>query len=136
MSSDKHREQHVQSFSVQSIRDRILPDPDATPEERIKTLCYYIERDYPSWRARSLPDHNLKDAYAQILLSQRMAKITLTFEVLPTKSPLVYKASLSFLDYTIPMPDFPTRSLHDQAINHCIKTLISWLEDCKKEIAS
>ena len=38
MSSDKHREQHVQSFSVQSIRDRILPDPDATPEERIKTL--------------------------------------------------------------------------------------------------
>lgn len=133
MSNDQH-DGAPQSFDIQEIRDRILPDASLSPEERLKKLRLYIEEDYPGWRARHLPDPNLKPHFAKILLSRQYASITLIFEVLPTQSPLVQLAELSFLEYPIDLQDFPRGSLHDQAITYCITRLREWLEERREEL--
>lgn len=132
--SNDHLDNAPRRFDIQAIRDRILPDPTLSPEERLKRLRLYIEEDYPAWRARHLPDPNLKPHFAKILLSRQFSAITLVFEVLPTQSPLVHSAELAFLDYPIELPDFPTRSLHNQAIDHCIAQLSAWLDARRQEL--
>ena len=132
--SNDHSDGAPQRFDVQAIRDRILPDPDLSPEERIKKLRLYIEEDYPTWRARHLPDPELRAHFVKILLSTQYAAITLIFEVLPTQSPLVHSAEVTFLNYPIDLPNFPTRSLHNQAIDHCLTLLSSWLDDRRQEL--
>ncbi len=123
--SDKH---NIQTFDVDAIRDRILPDASSTPAERMRRLCQYIEEDYPGWRARHMPDMELSAAFAKILLTRELARIELIFEVTATQSPLVVKTTASFLEYELEVPPLPKKCLHDRAIEHSRDFLVNWLQ--------
>lgn len=124
--SDNHHDN--QSFDVSAIRDRILPDAHSSPAERMRKLCQYIEDDYLGWRARHMPDDELSEPYAKILMTRELARIELYFEVLPTQSPLVVKTRARFMEYELEVPALPKKCLHDQAIAHSRDFIVNWLQ--------
>ena len=117
----------AQSFSVEAIRARLLPDDSSTPAERARALCGYIEEDFPQWSARYAPDPELASGYAMILLTRNLCRVELIVEALPSHGPMVVKTRLFFLDYQIEAPPLPQKCLHNKAIAHALRSIERWL---------